>query len=116
MDTQEAMYEYEAALSTITDACVDPWFTVQLAKYRAGYESARRNISGSCLRLVFDTANRKWKPDCPISFLDLVQEGNVVLMRTIKKFRGSTADEFLDELRTRLEYELTFLAVYGRDV
>src|SRR5262245_12861274 len=101
---------YEAHLRTITDVCADPWFAGQLAAFRSGDEMAWRRISGSCLGRVLEIARRRWHPGCPIGLLDLVQEGNVVLERTIKRFEGSTAAEFLRELTKQVEGRLRVLA------
>jgi DNA-directed RNA polymerase sigma subunit (sigma70/sigma32) len=98
---------YESPLRTITDVCADPWFAEQLALSRAGDEAAWRRISGSCLGRVLEIAKRKWRPGCPLGLLDLVQEGNKVLARTIKRFQGSTAAEFLCELTKQVEGRLT---------
>ena len=97
---------YETQLGTSTDVCADPWFAEQLVAIRTGDEAAWRRISGSCLGRVLEIAKRKWQPGCPIGLLDLVQEGNRVLVRTIKRFAGSTADEFLGELTTQVESRL----------
>jgi DNA-directed RNA polymerase sigma subunit (sigma70/sigma32) len=100
---------YESQLREITDVCADPWFAEQLAVFRAGDEMAWRRISGSCLRRVLDIAKRKWQPRCPLELLDLVQEGNNVLVRTIKRFEGGTAAEFLSELTKQVEGRLTLV-------
>ena len=100
---------YEKGLESVTDVCADPWFSEQLAAFRAGDEKAWRRISGSCLRLVLDIAKRKWQPGGPLSVLDLTQEGNVVLVKTIKRFSGGTAEEFLRELTGKVEHRLTLL-------
>ena len=42
-----------------------------------------------------------------LTALAAVQEGNVVLVRTIKRFEGSTAAEFLCELTKQVEGRLT---------
>jgi hypothetical protein len=101
-----ALVLYEMQLRTITDVCADPWFAEQFAAMRAGDEAAWRRISGSCLYRVLAIAKRTWRPGCPVRLLDLVQEGNRVLVRTIKRFAGSTADEFLCELTKQVEGRL----------
>jgi hypothetical protein len=97
---------YESHLGTITDVCVDPWFAEQLAAFRGGDEQAWRRISGSCLGRVLEMAKRMWQPEGPLGLLDLVQEGNRVLVSTIKRFQGRTAPEFLDELTKLVEARL----------
>jgi hypothetical protein len=99
---------FEAQLDLITDVCVDPWFREQLALSRSGDEQARRRISGSCLRLVLNTA-RRWSPESPLSLLGLAEDGNRILMKTVKQFHGSTAAEFLQELIQNLESEYSRL-------
>jgi hypothetical protein len=106
---QTALELYESGLDSITDACADPWFGEQLALSRAGDEQAWRRISGSCLRLVLDTARTRWSPGGSLDLLDVVQDGNRMLVRTVKRFRGSTATEFLQELAQNLDAEFTRL-------
>jgi DNA-directed RNA polymerase sigma subunit (sigma70/sigma32) len=98
---------YESHFRTITDVCADPWFAEQFAAFRGGDEMAWRRISGSCLDRVLEIAKGKWQPGSALGLLDLVQEGNVVLVRTIKRFKGSTAAEFLSELTKQVEARLT---------
>jgi hypothetical protein len=104
MDDPLALYEKQ--LRTIKEVCADPWFAEQLAASRAGDKMAWRRISGSCLGRALKIAKRVWHPGSPVELLDLVQEGNRVLVRTIKKFAGSTADEFLSELTKQVEGRL----------
>src|SRR5947199_10842623 len=94
---------YESRLGEITDVCADPWFTRQLARYRAGDEAAWRRISGSCLGRVLAIAKKHWRPDSPATLLDVVQEGNVALVKTIKRFSGTTPDEFLQQMTAAVE-------------
>jgi hypothetical protein len=107
MDSPSALYESQ--LRRITDVCTDPWFAEQLAAFRAGDELAWRRISGSCLFRVLDIAKRKWQPRGPLALFDLVQEGNNLLVSTIKGFEGTTANEFLRELTQKVEQRLTLL-------
>lgn len=100
---------YEEQVEAITEACVDPWFGAQFAAYRAGDETAWRAISGRCLRLVLRIAKRTWKPGTRLSALDLVQEGNWELVRTIRGFPGGTAEKFLREVNERVAQRLTLL-------
>ena len=104
MDSPLTLYEMQ--LRTITAVCADPWFAEQLAAIRTGDEAAWRRISGSCLGRVLEIAKRTWQPGCPVGLLDLVQEGNRVLVWTIKRFAGSTADEFLGQLTKLVESRL----------
>jgi DNA-directed RNA polymerase sigma subunit (sigma70/sigma32) len=94
---------YESQLRLINEVCADPWFAEQLALSQAGDQDAGRRISGSCLRLVFDIAKRRWRPDSQLSLLEFVEEGNVALMKTVKRFAGSRASEFLRELTQNVE-------------
>jgi hypothetical protein len=100
---------YEAHLDSITDVCTDPWFGEQLALSRAGDEQARRRICGSCLRLVLDVARRRWRPHSLLSLLEFVEEGNAILLKTVKRFGGSTAPEFLRQLTQNVESWYTTL-------
>ena len=50
---------------------------------RAGDGVAWRRISGSCLGQVLQIAKRAWQPGCLVALLDLVQEGNRVLVRIL---------------------------------
>src|SRR5207253_2786132 len=94
---------YETALAEITDDCTDPWFTERLAEYRTGDEAAWRRISASCLRRVLTIAKRHWRSDSPVTLLEAVQEGNAALVKSIKRFSGSTADEFLRQMTFAVE-------------
>jgi hypothetical protein len=94
---------YLSQLRLVSDVCADPWFTEQLALSRAGDQDAGRRISGSCLRLVVEIAKRWWRPDSGLSLLEFVEEGNVALMKRVKRFGGSTASEFLGELTQNVE-------------
>lgn len=100
---------YVTHLQTITRDCADPWFAVELAAYRCGDEAAGRRISESCLRDVLEIARRVWHPDCSLTLLDLVQEGNGVLSDLVHSFRGRTAPEFRRELAQQIEQHLTLL-------
>lgn len=106
---QTALEMYESQLHLVTDVCADPWFGEQLALSRAGDEEARRRICGSCLRLVLDIARQRWRPDSLLNFLEFVEEGNVILVKTIERFDGSTAPEFLRQLTQNIELWYTTL-------
>src|SRR4051794_31310369 len=99
----------ESQLHLVADNCADPWFAEQLAMSRAGDEEARRRICGSCLRLVLEVAKRRWRPDCLLSLLEFVEEGNAILMKTMRRFAGSTAPEFLRQLTQNVESWYTTL-------
>src|SRR5262245_43117208 len=100
---QTALEMYESALRSVADVCDDPWFTEQMALSRAGDEQARRRISGSCLQLVLDIAKRWWRDESPLGLLEFVEEGNVILMKTIKAYKGHTAADFLQRVTQNLE-------------
>jgi hypothetical protein len=100
---------YESHLHLFTDVCADPWFGEQLALSRAGDEQAQRRICGSCLPLVLDVAKRRWRPESLLSLLAFIEEGNVILMKTVKRFAGSTAPEFLRQLTQNVDSWYTTL-------
>jgi DNA-directed RNA polymerase sigma subunit (sigma70/sigma32) len=106
---QEALEVYESHLRLMPEVCADPWFGEQLALSRVGDEQARREISGSCPRLVLEIAKRRWRPDCQLSLLEFVEEGNVVLMKTVRRFSGETAAEFLVQLTQNVESAYTLI-------
>jgi DNA-directed RNA polymerase sigma subunit (sigma70/sigma32) len=106
---QDGLEIYEAQLQQIAEVCADPWFKEQLALSRAGDEDALRRISGSCLRLVLDICRKRWRADGPLELLELVQEGNHILVRTVKRFSGSDAQQFLREVRQNVEAWFTLL-------
>ena len=76
----------------------DSWFPQALAAARSGDADACRRICGGCLRLVYRLAEDKWTRwdrHLGADLLDLVQEGNAALIKAVRTFSGSTADEFL---------------------
>jgi hypothetical protein len=95
---------YESRLGEITHVCADPWFTEQMAHYRAGDEAAWRRISGSCLGRVHAIVKKHWQPNSSTTLLDAVQEGNAALVTAVKRFSGTTADEFLREMTAKVEH------------
>jgi hypothetical protein len=106
---QTPLEMYESGLGMVADVCADPWFTEQLTLSRAGDEQAKRKISGSCLRLVLGIAKRRWQSESLLSLLEFVEEGNVVLMKAIKRFRSGSAQEFLQQLTQNVESWYTTL-------
>ncbi len=52
----------------------------------AGAEVARRKLIEMNLRLVISFAKRMYRPDLGVSFPDLVQEGNLGLMKAVERF------------------------------
>ena len=52
-------------------------------------DSARRKLTEANLRLVVSFARRRYRPDMGLSFQDVVQEGNLGLMRAVEKFDAS---------------------------
>jgi RNA polymerase primary sigma factor len=61
-------------------------------QYRNRYEAATRRFATANLRLVISTAKRY--RNCGLSFLDLIQEGNIGLMRAVDKFEYSRGYKF----------------------
>jgi DNA-directed RNA polymerase sigma subunit (sigma70/sigma32) len=108
---QPALEVYEAELRRLTEGanCTDPWFTEQLARARTGDEDAGRAICGSCLKLVLEIAKKEWRAESPLNMLEWVQEGNAVLMKFVKRFTGSGAEEFLRQLGQQIPAWFTLL-------
>ena len=106
---EKSLEIYETQLQLITEACADPWFGEQLALARVGDGQARRRICGSCLRMVFEIAKRRWRPDSLLSLLEFVEEGNAILMKTIKRFHGAKASGFLQQVKENVESWYTIL-------
>ena len=61
-------------------------------KYHNGDETAKEKLINSNLKLVFSIAKKYYKRD--MDFLDLVQEGNLVLIRAVEKFDLSKNTKF----------------------
>jgi len=99
---QTPLEMHEVHLAEVTDACVDPWFSEQLRKCRAGDQDAKSRICGSCLRLVLDIVKEKCRSERWERKVDLVQGANWLLVQTLRRFDGSTAREFVDQLQHRV--------------
>jgi hypothetical protein len=106
---ESALDQIEASYPDYCAVCADPWFFRELAKYRSGDEEARRRIAGSCLRQVLEIAKRKWQAGCSVSMHTLVQEGNVALLKALRRFPGFTAREFIPYFSGRVEHRLTLI-------
>jgi DNA-directed RNA polymerase specialized sigma subunit len=89
----EAVASYLKQLAELPDQD-RVWYLEKLARMRTGDDSARRAVSGSCLRLAFELAQRRTADLPDWSLLDLVQEANVGLWKATRTFTGSTGDEF----------------------
>lgn len=64
-----------------------------IKKAQKGNESARERIINHNLRLVVSIA-KKYNQNTSISFLDLIQEGNIGLMKAVEKFDISKGYKF----------------------
>ena len=70
------------------------WFETKLRESRRNSDEARDAIMVASLRLVVEYAMRRSWP-AGVSTLDMVEEGNVVLLRAVETFKG------LDFLHTK---------------
>ncbi|MCX7750830.1 MAG: sigma-70 family RNA polymerase sigma factor [Candidatus Bipolaricaulota bacterium] len=73
-----------AALEELNQGVVDPQRRAELERVLQEGEAAREKLAVSNLRLVVSIAKRYMHRG--ISFLDLIQEGNIGLMRAVEKF------------------------------
>ncbi|MBC7220085.1 sigma-70 family RNA polymerase sigma factor [Candidatus Bipolaricaulota bacterium] len=73
-----------AALEELNQGLVDPQRRVELEKIIQEGDAARERLAVSNLRLVVSIAKRYMHRG--LSFLDLIQEGNIGLMRAVEKF------------------------------
>jgi DNA-directed RNA polymerase sigma subunit (sigma70/sigma32) len=89
--------------------CNDSFFTEALARYRAGNESAARDISGSCLRLALQIVETH-SPDPASPSFDAIQEANAGLMEAITTFGGDDFQDFLHYAQERIQQRLAALA------
>lgn len=72
---------------------ITPAEEVELSeRIRSGDEEARRKMIMANLRLVVTIARHYWSRGC--SFLDLIEEGNLGLIRAVDKFDGSRGYRF----------------------
>ncbi|MEJ5284313.1 MAG: sigma-70 family RNA polymerase sigma factor [Brevinematia bacterium] len=62
-------------------------------KYKEGSMSAKEKIINSNLRLVIKIA-KEFKPNKEISFMDIIQNGNIGLIRAIEKFDYEKGESF----------------------
>jgi RNA polymerase sigma factor (sigma-70 family) len=74
-----------AALERLKSATPSPRERIKLQRTVAAGDEARRRFLESNLRLVVSIA-RRYRSDHGIDFIDLVQEGNLGLMRAVDKF------------------------------
>jgi DNA-directed RNA polymerase specialized sigma subunit len=93
--------------------CTDPWMAEVLSRSRSGDEDALREISGRCLTHVLDTVERRFPNRDEEELLDIVQDANAALLRAIKSFPGTSADQFLAHLDRELGQELDAIVVDG---
>ncbi|GAB4304138.1 MAG: hypothetical protein Kow0097_00600 [Candidatus Bipolaricaulota bacterium] len=73
-----------AALEELNQGVVDPQRRAELEKIIQEGDAARERLAVSNLRLVVSIAKRYMHRG--LSFLDLIQEGNIGLMRAVEKF------------------------------
>jgi DNA-directed RNA polymerase sigma subunit (sigma70/sigma32) len=105
-EMREALRCYETQINLFAHQCVDPWFASELRLYRSGDKSKAQDLCGSLLHLVLEIAKKKWSPGCRLEVLDLVQEGNTVVVEALETFVGSTAQEFKEALTVRVNTKL----------
>ncbi|HZT78817.1 MAG TPA: hypothetical protein VFA26_01235 [Gemmataceae bacterium] len=75
--------------------CEDTWFAEAWPRASAGDDAARREISGSCLRLALAVAQERWDHRDEGEFLELIQDANAALWGALDNFPGGKAEEFL---------------------
>ena len=93
------MEMYERAVGSMPSVSDEYWLAEQLAKCRAGDETALRQISERCLAMVLEIAkNAGGGTLADDQLLDAVQEGNAALINAIGEFRGSTTVEFVSQI------------------
>ncbi len=62
-------------------------------KYKGGSLSAKEKIINSNLRLVIKIA-KEFRPNKEISFMDIIQNGNIGLIRAVEKYDEEKGDSF----------------------
>ena len=96
---------YKAQVVNLPE-CQDPWFQETLARARTGDEGALRDISGRCLVIPLQIAEKYWRPDFGFTLLDLIEEGNRVLMKITKNFTVSSAAEFICKVKEEIDVRI----------
>jgi hypothetical protein len=107
METPLEIYKHHL---TNLPACDAAFFAEALARYRAGDESAARDISGRCLGLALRLGEERARELGSAAILEVVQEANRGLWKAITTFAGNDLDEFLLYARERIQERLAVLA------
>src|SRR5258708_1181621 len=99
-DMETALEIYRRPIA-VQPTCDDSFFAEALARYRAGNESAARDISGSWLRLALQVVEGHSADAASPSF-DAIQEANAGLMEAITTFAGDDLQDFLQHAHERI--------------
>jgi DNA-directed RNA polymerase specialized sigma subunit len=90
-------------------ACDSAFLTEAMARYRAGDESAARDISGRCLGLALRLAEEVARKQSSVEIIDAIQEANRGLWLAITTFSGNDLPEFISYAQERIQERLTVL-------
>jgi DNA-directed RNA polymerase specialized sigma24 family protein len=91
-------------------ACDAAFFAEALARFRAGDESAARDISARCLGLALRLGEERARELGSVEALEVVQEANRGLWEAITTFPGNDLEEFLLYAQERMQQRLAVLA------
>jgi DNA-directed RNA polymerase specialized sigma subunit len=91
-------------------ACDADFFADAIARYRAGDESAARDISSRCLGIALRMGEERSQTLGSAEILEAVQEANRGLWKAIKTFPGNDLEEFLRYAQECIHEHLTALA------
>jgi uncharacterized protein YcaQ len=107
METSLEIYRHRLAN---LPACDAEFFADALARYRAGAESAARDISGRCLGLALRLGEDRARELGSVETLEAVQEANRGLWKAITTFAGNDLEEFHRYARECIQERLAALA------